>query len=810
MAWYNSPVRPYDPVIEDAPAGPSHYLRDNFSATGQESFPSPPAQDQSQWERLTNVMPIVDGTIHQRWGYNQFATAANPVEHLFSYERETDGLRAIVSTSPVDASAFLENGASYVASFLPTTGIPQRLVPSRSYAYAYNGSPQYLKKWDGNSSGNSTNWGIDINNDTGATVEGPSNPVTVVDVPFSTSMPWSNPNNIKLKDGVYTTVGVLNTIGSDGLNCTNYGFSATGQVVGISVSITGHVASAGQSATVSVQPLKGGSAYGVPKGLTLNTTTDSTLVFGSSSDLWGGSWFASDINSSNFGVQVVVPRLGGLHGAATVALDDCQITVYLIGTGPSIGAPVAGSVTLTIGRVYYISFKNSLTGHYSDVSGASPSTGPQTNKEFPLTLPVSADPQVDTTVLLATADGGDPSILYLVTEVPAGTTSFTDNTPETQLLLNQQLAFTDVFGNETGIPGNTPPPNGSLFIKHRGRLYAAVGETIFFSKNITDLTMPNGFIAGKYEESWPGDNSLDISEGAETIQAMLSDGVNLYIGTQRHVRILYGDGPDTFAGPEILHNEVGVANPDVWQIVFAEGQPVGSMWITPDLRVIGSDFNTYGDVGAPIQDVLNTINVPAISAAHAQFVTSASFDLYILHIPTGVNTTCDTQCVFDLRTRRWVVWNLTDPSVASLFNVNANGVPQWFFGAGTFIYQLIPTAFQDRNNTTPVTFTSTARTSWMHMGTPSHRKLLNEVEIIGNANVLFTVEGASSLQDFAAPLSVLSAAPLVLTPFGQYAVYLAGFTAKSRYYRYTFSLTDPTTNSFLEGYDIYNIPVHQL
>src|SRR5581483_3647205 len=79
-----------------------------------------------------------------------------------------------------------------------------------------------------------------------------------------------------------------------------------------------------------------------------------------------------------------------------------------------------------------------------------------------LGLPVNLDPQVTSKVILATADGGDPSVLFLVAEVPNSTTSFVDNTVETSLVVNQQYLFTDEFGNEFGISQNDPPPQGTL------------------------------------------------------------------------------------------------------------------------------------------------------------------------------------------------------------------------------------------------------------------------------------------------------------------------------------------------------------
>jgi hypothetical protein len=443
---------------------------------------------------------------------------------------------------------------------------------------------------------------------------------------------------------------------------------------------------------------------------------------------------------------------------------------------------------------------------------ASASTGPATNLEFNLLVAVFNDPQVDRKAIVATADGNDPSILYQVAEIPNSQTTYTDNTPEITLDLNQPLLFTDQFGNEFGVTLNDPPPQTSLMIKHQGRLWAAGvgpsnGQNIFFTKSVTELTLPNGFIAGKYEESWPGDNYFDVSEGAETISGLLSDGTTLYIGTQSHIRRLTGSDPTNFQEPQIVHAQVGLLNQEVWQIIYVEGVPAGAVWLTPDFRVIQSDFNSYLDIGNPVQDLLNLINPSARQLANAMFFGDGQYDLLVLSVPIFSTSYCDTVLVFDLRARQWSYWIPINGNLNSFFNINAAGVPQWLFldgvNNGANVYQQSAASTTDNG----IAFKAQAITSWMHLGEPTKVKLLDDLEIAGDPTMTVTVYGASDEQDWNNPTALVVNKPLTLGPFGQYKVYLATSTAKYRYYQLVF-ISGTATGEWLNSYNLRLIPFH--
>lgn len=642
------------------------------------------------------------------------------------------------------------------------------------------------------------------------------------------SVAWSNPTRVTADDGSSSTATLpAGTATTHYLKATNFGLAlpTTAVINGLTVEVKGQL-SAAQNCVGRIYLYKNSVLTASAKLFGTGQSTanfsvgsPSTITFGNSTDLWSGTVLtAADLNASTFGVALkfTAGTEAGVASTAsnTFSIDYMKLKVDYNG-GITIGADVGGSVTLVIGRKYTYGFRNSLTGHISDIAPFSASTGAKSARNIPLSgISASTDTQVDRKVVLATSDGGDPSTLYLLADLDNGTTTLTDDVAEADLLVRAIYLETDLEGNEHGITDNTPPPIITLPTKHRGRLYGINGQNVYFSKNLDDVTTSTGTITSKYEEAWPAFYFFDISAGAETPRALLSDGEILYIGSERAIHRHFGSSPADFLDPEILFNDVGVLNQEVWQTVFVEGAPIGTMWLTPDNRVIGSDFNSYRDIGTHIQPTLNSINqTVAQTIARASFHSTGGYDLYLLPIPTGSNTSCDTVCVYDLRARKWVTWTLTDQVSSMIHIVNSTGVGNVVFGANgnQKLYNFSTSVFQDRaNEQTPVNFTVTARTMWLNMGDPKLRKLLNELEAMTSDPFLqVKVEGASTPAEFSSPTVVMDSSYLSNSPFGDKKLYLANTITRDKFYRFTFTATS-ANSGFLSGYSAEVVPFHRL
>ena len=513
-------------------------------------------------------------------------------------------------------------------------------------------------------------------------------------------------------------------------------------------------------------------------------------------------------------------------------------------TAPAAGFTATGTdasgqgLNITTGREYCIVFVDTATGHCSDLSPFV-GVGPVTDGRVDIaSLPVSATAGETVThkVILATADGGGRDKLFVVTNatytdglIPlAAVTTFVDtlnddNTNGTGLIHNNVFLETDDQGVERGCADNALPPSrtdaGAVthILSHRGRLFMLKARTLHFSKSRDEhVTSTGAANTGAYEESWPARYVMDLSDdSAEVGTALFSDGFNLYVGTNRRVLILEGDGPETFQPLRAIHTDAGVGFHNSWQTVFAEGRPVGMVWVTPDYRVIFSDANTYKDIGWPIQATLGSINVAQDTKIFGGSYNDDSFAFYMLFIPTGASAECDTICVYNISTGVWTTWTtpstleptaykfIVSPLTGSRYPLMAR------ITSGDVIYW-DPTVNTDYN---VAAFTWTWRTVWQDFGDPSARKLLNQFGCLtGNSAMTIAIDGASTAAHFATPNTVIGATALSTAPasnFADFFVPLAGKLSKDRYYRIQGTSTG-TSQNILSYYHLEYLPFNRL
>lgn len=164
---------------------------------------------------------------------------------------------------------------------------------------------------------------------------GPNTPGTMENEAYG-GVAWSNTANGAVSDDSRATVNLpydpmLETVStSDYLKATNFGFSVPANLASVD----------GVLFTSERQALNGNICdnfiYLVKNGTVSGTNhqgdcvtpwlndTDETATYGGSTDLWGLTFTASDINASNFGV--VLSANGDISGEA--AIDSMQLTVY--------------------------------------------------------------------------------------------------------------------------------------------------------------------------------------------------------------------------------------------------------------------------------------------------------------------------------------------------------------------------------------------------------------------------------------------------------------------------------------------------
>lgn len=156
--------------------------------------------------------------------------------------------------------------------------------------------------------------------------QGPLSPGTTSNLDTG-EVAWTNTDNVKVSDDVYSTV-VLDGISgsSDVIYVRNFGFSIpTGSTIdGILIEVECKTSSGTNNFDTFIID-EGGDERGSKAGTM--TTTEQYHSFGGATDLWGaaaGFWTVAKINSINFGSYVQNTQLT----SNTLSVDHVRITVY--------------------------------------------------------------------------------------------------------------------------------------------------------------------------------------------------------------------------------------------------------------------------------------------------------------------------------------------------------------------------------------------------------------------------------------------------------------------------------------------------
>ena len=140
---------------------------------------------------------------------------------------------------------------------------------------------------------------------------------------------WNNPTNVNANDNSYTTSTISSGGNSAILSATNFGFAipSNATINGVQVTIGRFASTAGQMSDNTVQLIVGGIATGnnSPLGGTW-PNTETPANYGATNSIWGlASLTPSQVNASNFGVELIVHNTNG--GSRTASVDYIQITI---------------------------------------------------------------------------------------------------------------------------------------------------------------------------------------------------------------------------------------------------------------------------------------------------------------------------------------------------------------------------------------------------------------------------------------------------------------------------------------------------
>jgi hypothetical protein len=243
----------------------------------------------------------------------------------------------------------------------------------------------------------------------------------------------------------------------------------------------------------------------------------------------------------------------------------------------NLGQTSTSGLSPKIGYQYYYSFVNTTTGHRSNVSPISASTGAQTGVAITVTgrgcqisnsgtgaATGNGDPQVDAIEVYRNTDGGGfwyqipPSLmqsrsgtitdangtLYLAnpgSTTSVGSWSFVDTVPDTSL--NTQIYAPIGYLNSTPEAGLT---NLEFF---DNRLWGSVGNFLYYATSTDDASLLNVLENGVSPESWEPTNYIPFNS---PIVRSVATGVGIVVFTTTDVWVVSGTNLATYTTTKVL------------------------------------------------------------------------------------------------------------------------------------------------------------------------------------------------------------------------------------------------------------------
>lgn len=164
--------------------------------------------------------------------------------------------------------------------------------------------------------------------------QGPLSPGTVVSSdPTGAAPAWSNPGNATASDDARATCTGGTGENTEFLHATNFGFSvpAGATIDGLILEVERSRGANNGNQDNQIHLAKNGVSWLAPPGTNKSTgatfpASDAYTTYGSSSDLWGQTWTAADINHSGFGAGITA--IDNLGNGLSVRIDHVRITVH--------------------------------------------------------------------------------------------------------------------------------------------------------------------------------------------------------------------------------------------------------------------------------------------------------------------------------------------------------------------------------------------------------------------------------------------------------------------------------------------------
>ncbi|MBZ5695984.1 MAG: hypothetical protein LAN36_11575 [Acidobacteriia bacterium] len=325
-------------------------------------------------------------------------------------------------------------------------------------------------------------------------------------------------------------------------------------------------------------------------------------------------------------------------------------------------------LTTSLGYQYYYAFMNSITGHVSNVSPISTSTGPMAGQSVTISGagmqitpsgPYGQDPQVDTIAIYRNAGGGE--FWYQLTTFPnPGTTSdpgnwtYIDSTPDGQLT-------TSIFA-PIGLL-NSPPPTGMVNLAYNaGRMWGSVNNFLYYNTGPDNASLLSISQNGVPAESWALSNFIPFSAD---LVCSTSSAVGLVVFTTSDTQVVVGNNLTNFDPVNILPGH-GISS---YNAVAVDG--AGILIFTTDGQVIGINPSAgSSEMGFAIGDRLQAFDPATVYIArHISGSTDNAF--YIADGSTGWYRLNPNQVGASVGGEQTPIWSPKADFTASISGIGA-------------------------------------------------------------------------------------------------------------------------------------------
>jgi hypothetical protein len=530
-------------------------------------------------------------------GSTKFSTASLPqnARSFYSFKQFTGASETITVMADTPAALYSINPTSKTTVLTKAVGAGDSfLIGVNNTLYIGDGVEQMA--WPG--TGAPRNWGIAIGTIAGSSVSGYAgtgtdggltwtNPGNIVGAPsglYATVALSAYGSSSPLLAATY-----------------GYAIGAGNSILGIGAAVRCHVSTTSGlfPAQLFVFLTQGGTTVGSAK-VVVPGTGDVTFSLGGQGDLWGGTWSVPQVNGAGFGLWIVaqagsVGVTFSVESAQTTIYPTGAPAVALV-AGAFSPAPATGFQYAmqygNNGKVY--SQASPVTpvikpdGTHSVQATLPPSLDAQVNQIWLMrtkdaggvyyALPTNPYPNTGSSSLTAAANASGGSTVYTATAIVnpllavgqsfkvAGFTNAANNgvfpctaaTATTVTLTNAGgvaethaatlfLVETDSAADSTlsllqlaDLNGlNTPPPAGfSAMEFHLGRIWGAVGNTVYYSVG-SDL----GVILGNGYEGFPPANFFTFpSKATRLLSVTTAYGMGLLVFTTSDVYVILGNG----------------------------------------------------------------------------------------------------------------------------------------------------------------------------------------------------------------------------------------------------------------------------